>query len=84
VHVHGLGLTLHVSVNVKLCKFILCHVKQHKCKCKIKYIHMVLHDYVKECKCKTNTFIWFYALVLNNVKKLISTWRREISWCLWW
>jgi len=34
VHVNGLGFTLCVSA--KLFKFILCHVKQHKCKCKNK------------------------------------------------
>jgi hypothetical protein len=35
VRVKSLVLTLRV--NVKLCKFILCHVNQCKCKCK-KYI----------------------------------------------
>jgi hypothetical protein len=34
-----------VNVNIKLCKFILCCVKQ--CKCKNKQIHMVLHDHIK-------------------------------------
>ncbi len=34
VHVNGLGFTLCVSA--KLFKFILCHVKQCKCKCKNK------------------------------------------------
>jgi hypothetical protein len=48
------------------------HVKQHKCKCKIKYIYMVLHGCVKQCKCKTNTFIWFCTIVWNNA-----------NWCLW-
>jgi len=35
VRVNGLGLTLHVSVSEKSCKFIFCFVKQCKCKNKI-------------------------------------------------
>lgn len=38
--VNGLGFEL--CINVKLCKSILCCVKQYKCKCKFKYIHMIL------------------------------------------
>jgi len=38
---------INVCVSVKLCKSILCHVKQYKC--------------------KTNTPIWFYATMYNNV-----------------
>ncbi len=39
---NGLGFQLCVNVNVKLCKYILCCVKQYKSKCKNKYIHMIL------------------------------------------
>jgi hypothetical protein len=53
---------IYIHINVKSCKFILCRVKQ--CKCKNKYIYvalcgsisksiyiyMILHDYVKQCK----------------------------------
>jgi hypothetical protein len=45
VLVNGWGLTLGVSVEHDMCscKFILCHVKQ----CKCKYIYMILHDHKK-------------------------------------
>jgi hypothetical protein len=46
VHVNGLGFTLCVSA--KLFKFILCHVKQCKCKCEKIYIYMILHNCVKQ------------------------------------
>jgi hypothetical protein len=36
----------HVKVNIKSCKSILCYVKQ--CKCKNKYIYMVLQGHVKK------------------------------------
>jgi hypothetical protein len=45
VHVNGLGLTLHVSVNVKPRKFISCRVKQ--CKCKNKFIYIFLRSLIK-------------------------------------
>jgi hypothetical protein len=38
---------------------------------------MILCDYVKQCKSKTNTFIWF--LFFKNGKNVISTWEGEIS-----
>jgi hypothetical protein len=38
-----------LRVNVEQCKFILFHIKP--CKCKNKYINMVLYGYVKQCKC---------------------------------
>jgi hypothetical protein len=34
---------------------------------------MVLHDHVKKCKRKTNTFILFYVARQNNVKHVIFT-----------
>jgi hypothetical protein len=43
VHVNGLGLTLHVSVN-PIKKFIYTPCE---CKCKNKYTYMVLHDHLK-------------------------------------
>jgi hypothetical protein len=55
---------IYIHVNVESCKFILCCVKQCKCKYKNKYIYvtlydpisksiyiyMILHDYVKQGK----------------------------------
>jgi hypothetical protein len=40
--VNDLGFEFCVNVSVKLCKSILFCVKQYKCKCKNKYIHMIL------------------------------------------
>jgi hypothetical protein len=48
-------------VSVKLCKFILCHVKECNCKCKLFFICVGLHNPIKKCKCKNIfIFIWFY------------------------
>ncbi len=48
VLLNGLGFTLHASVQHDMCscKFILCHVKQ----CKCKYIYMILCDHAKKFK----------------------------------
>jgi len=36
-----------VNISVNLSKFILCCVKQ--CKCKNKFIYIVLHSLIKQC-----------------------------------
>jgi hypothetical protein len=48
-------------VSVKLCKFILCHVKECNCKCKNIFTCRGLHNPIKKRKCRNIfTFIWFY------------------------
>jgi len=49
VHLNGLGLTLSVNF---IMKFIYI-----SCKCKNKYIYMILCSCEKQYKCKINTFI---------------------------
>jgi hypothetical protein len=63
-------------VSVKLCKFILCHVKECNCKCKNKFIYIGLHNPIKQCKCKN---IYIYMILhgsitmstQNNIKNVI-------------
>jgi hypothetical protein len=47
-------------VSVKLCKFILCHVKECNCKFKNKFIYIGLHNLIKNVNVKIYIFIWFY------------------------
>jgi len=59
-------------VSVKLCKFILCHVKECNCKCKNNFIYIGLHNPIKQCKCKyiyIHINIWFY-MALNQCKHI--------------
>jgi hypothetical protein len=66
----GLGFEWCVNVHVKLFKSILCCVKQYKCKCKSKYIPMILCWHIKLCKCKNKpTYMVLHGYVYNNVKK---------------
>jgi hypothetical protein len=58
VDVNGLGLTFHVSV--KLCKFILCHVNQ--CKCKNEYIYIIFNNPIKQC-----IYIYNFTLLCKTV-----------------
>jgi hypothetical protein len=51
--------------NVKVCKFILCHVKQSKCK-KYIYIYIILWGLIKQCKCK---YIYNYMILCGNIKQ---------------
>jgi hypothetical protein len=44
-------------VSVKLCKFILCHVKECNCKCKNKFIYIGLHNLIKNVNVKIYIFI---------------------------
>jgi hypothetical protein len=60
VRVHGLGLTLCVTVN-SILKFIYTPCK---CKC-IKFIYIILHDPIKQCKCKN---IYIYIILHASVK----------------
>jgi len=52
-------------ISVKLCKFILCHVKQ--CKCKNKNIYITLHGPIKQHK-----YIYTYKILHGNVKQCKS------------
>jgi len=54
-----------VSASVKSCDFISSCVKP--CKCKNKYIYMILHDHEKYYKHKKNTLTSFEMTMLNNV-----------------
>ncbi len=46
-------------VSVKPCKLILCCVKQ--CKCKPKYIYIILCGSIKKCKCKKYTYLYDFT-----------------------
>jgi hypothetical protein len=60
VHVNGLALTLRVNVN-PIMKFICT-----PCKCKNKYIYMILCDPIKKCKCKN---IYIYMILHGYIKQ---------------
>jgi hypothetical protein len=51
-----------VNISVKLCKFILCCVKQ--CKGKNKFIYIVLHSLIKQCKC---IYIYDFTLLYKTM-----------------
>ncbi len=77
---HGLGLTLRVTVNsimkliytpckCKCIKFIyICvsvNVEYEMRKCKNKFIYIILHGPIKKCKCKK---IYIYIILHGSVK----------------
>ncbi len=57
-------------VSVKLCKFILCHVKECNSKCKNKFIYIGLQNPIKKCKCKN---IYIYMILHGSIKQCDHT-----------
>jgi len=57
-------------VSVKLCKFILCHIKECNCKCKNKFIYIGLQNPIKKCKCKN---IYIYMILHGSIKQCDHT-----------
>jgi hypothetical protein len=38
---------------------------------------MVLHDHIKQCKCKTKYIYMVYTYIVKKCKNMISTWGGE-------